>query len=492
MYPEAPMSKPTSSESVRARSLFAGPSLRELFLGGLALAGAACASTPTPPAQDPPTGPVDTGATGVGDAPPLPPGGVAPASTTPELQRYTREFAAAPPYAKAIRGAELLGFIDIDEKTVCTPGPCSKAWKDLVDRPGAHWAIVKRNGALEGITDADFDKAIGPVDSPEKAALRARLEDYRQPATCRRFREAGYECKDGGPDDGVPVRKTSDGFEVAIYGSRNVCSGSQQGTAVVLGILPIARDGKVETWFENDFTKAIDAAALADGHVQCRYPERGRMFEGFVDFAAERNELEYLLRAHRQESAAVIAFERLARELAAHGAPADLVDAARRSADDERRHAEVFRCAAERIFEPLGEALVMPSVDAPADFPVRALRDVLLENLEEGCANETYAAVIATFQAELAPSARLRALFTSIAADEREHAALAHRIHAWGSRVLAADEARDLEERRAAACAALAEHAAMTEVGRTLMGEPSPEVASAAFLHVAGELARAA
>lgn len=478
--------------------------LLDLFVSGLALAGAACSTTSSEPPKDGRATPtVDTVDIHPGQPPSTAPTALRPPSSQPvdtgpeavkkaeAIKAYAKEFAGAGSYAKAIPGAELLGFIDIDDKVVCTPGPCSKAWKDLLDRPGSRWAVVKRKGVIEGITAADFDKAVGAVDTLEKAALRVRLEDYRHPGTCRDFREAGYECKSGSDDAAVPVRKTKDGFEVATYGMRNVCSGSQQGSAKALGVIAVKSDGKVDIWFENDLTEATAAQALIDERVECRYPERGRMFEGFVDLAAEATELEYYLRAYRQESAAVVAFERLARELRAHGAPAALIEAALRSADDERRHAALFGSAYAQAAKALGRAGTLPR-EATGELAVRPLLEVLSENVDEGCANETYAAVIATYQAAHAPSAHLRGLFGAIAADEREHAALAHRIHAWGLTRLDAETAQALEARRVTSCEALAAHADLTDVGRAQMGEPARELASLAFLHVATTLARAA
>lgn len=476
--------------------------LLDLFASGLALAGAACSATSSEPPKDGTTTTVATVDVNPGRPPTATPTTLGPPSPEPvdnspeaakkaqSAKAYAQEFAGAGSYAKAIASAELLGFIDVDDKVVCTPGPCSKVWTDLVDRPGARWAIVKRKGVIEGITAADFDKAIGAVDTAEKAALRVRLEDYRQPATCRHFREAGYACKSGSDDAAVPVRKTKDGFEVATFGSRNVCTGGQQGSAKALGVMAVKSDGKADIWFENEFTTATAVQARNDEKVECRYPERGRMFEGFVDLAAEATEREYYLRAHRQESAAVIAFERLARELRAHGAPAALIDAALRSADDERRHATLFRCAYEQAAKALGHDVALTE-EAPPILGVRPLLEVLRENVDEGCANETYAAVIATYQSANAPSARLRGLFGAIAADEREHAALAHRIHAWGLSQLDTEAARALEARRVTACEALAAHADMTEIGRAQMGEPDPVIASFAFRHVAGALAAA-
>jgi hypothetical protein len=94
---------------------------------------------------------------------------------------------------------------------------------------------------------------------------------------------------------------------------------------------------------------------------------------------------------------------------------------------------------------------------------------------------------VATYQASNAPTARLRALFSSIAADEREHALLAHRVHAWGRELLdqaARDElGRAFEE----ACERIV-CSASTPLS-SAMGEPSRAHAGAAFRQVIGALA---
>lgn len=122
-----------------------------------------------------------------------------------------------------------------------------------------------------------------------------------------------------------------------------------------------------------------------------------------------------------------------------------------------------------------------------ATFALRSLEDVLFENAREGCANETYAALVATHQAGHAPNARLRAVFASIAADEREHAMLAYRIHAWGLSRFEGDSRRALEHAFTAACDRVTRGGATPLA--SAMGEPPPALAAAAFSHVVRGLA---
>lgn len=123
------------------------------------------------------------------------------------------------------------------------------------------------------------------------------------------------------------------------------------------------------------------------------------------------------------EAASVPAFERLARELAAHGAPVELVERARAAARDEVRHARAMtRLAAARGATPRSLAV--------GELPIRALEAIAIENAVEGCVRESYGALVATYQAERA-APELRAVFRAIARDEREHAALSEAVAAW-------------------------------------------------------------
>lgn len=117
------------------------------------------------------------------------------------------------------------------------------------------------------------------------------------------------------------------------------------------------------------------------------------------------------------EAASVWSFERLARELEAHGAPRSLVRRAKRAADDERRHTKTTQALAARF----GARGAEPRV---TDGEVRAIEAIALENLIEGCVRETYGALIATRQAEAASDPVVRRAMRKIAADETAHAAL--------------------------------------------------------------------
>jgi hypothetical protein len=132
----------------------------------------------------------------------------------------------------------------------------------------------------------------------------------------------------------------------------------------------------------------------------------------------------FLSRAAYLEAASVPAFERLATELATHGAPRRLVSAAKRAARDEVRHARVMSQLAVRD----GGRVRTPRVPRAA---VRPLVDVAMENAVEGCVNETFGAAVALVQSRVAARSDVRNALRRIAVDEMRHADLAWRVASW-------------------------------------------------------------
>ncbi|HEY2369381.1 MAG TPA: ferritin-like domain-containing protein [Polyangiaceae bacterium] len=149
------------------------------------------------------------------------------------------------------------------------------------------------------------------------------------------------------------------------------------------------------------------------------------------------------------EAASVGAFERLERELEAHGAPIGLRRAARAAARDESRHARAMTRLARR------HGVRARAKTTRESKTNRALVDVAIENAVEGCVHETFGAVLARFQAERAPDPRDRAVLRDIARDEARHAALAERIDAWVKPRLTFEERRRVDDARANAANAI-------------------------------------
>ena len=125
------------------------------------------------------------------------------------------------------------------------------------------------------------------------------------------------------------------------------------------------------------------------------------------------------------ESAAVVAFRRLHRELAAHGAPRELLARVKKAIKDEIRHARTTTTLARKY----GVAPAAPAIAAAAE--ARSLMDIARENAREGCVRETYGAIVAQHQVLSAADVEVRACMAAIADEETEHAALSWDIEAW-------------------------------------------------------------
>jgi hypothetical protein len=174
----------------------------------------------------------------------------------------------------------------------------------------------------------------------------------------------------------------------------------------------------------------------------------------------------------QMEAASVLAFARLRRELAAHGAPTPLQAAARRAIDEERRHARVVARLARRFG-------ARPGTPAPAELGVRDLEAIAVENAAEGCAREVYGALVATHQAACAADAVVRRAMAGIAVDETRHAALSFALDRWAaSRLPAPARLRVRDARRTAAASLLREaEPAVPAPALRLAGLPEPAAA---------------
>lgn len=202
--------------------------------------------------------------------------------------------------------------------------------------------------------------------------------------------------------------------------------------------------------------------AAGQQHSWCPIP--GRRPAGLVEEELDRGAVgRFLASSAHFEAAAVIAFERLGDELAALGAPRDLLDDVARAAQDEVRHAAVMARLASAHGAEVGSPRVAPAVP-------RTALEIAVENAMEGLVNETFAAATALFQARYAEDPRIRTALAAIADDECAHAALAHRIASFLAGHLSDAERAVVEARR---------HEAVFRLAATLE-EPAPEVRSAA------------
>ena len=131
------------------------------------------------------------------------------------------------------------------------------------------------------------------------------------------------------------------------------------------------------------------------------------------------------------EHASVASFARVVGELMRLGAPAELVDASREAALDEIEHARrCFALASRYAGNPVG----------PGPLPIRrglaggsrpSIEAIAVAVFEDGCINESVAAAEAAIAANECRDPWVREVLEQIAADEREHAALAWRTLRW-------------------------------------------------------------
>lgn len=174
------------------------------------------------------------------------------------------------------------------------------------------------------------------------------------------------------------------------------------------------------------------------------------------------------------EQVSITAFLELAAQLDARGAPVELVARCRAATRDERRHVELL----------VSLGAVRPSAAPEPAAATTSLLEIALHNAVEGCAIETWAALLARHQAEHAPDPSVRAAFGRIAVDEARHAQLAWELHAWFIDVLEPTAASEVEAARAQALARLESMAsqqalAVPRTVREALGLPEPRLASA-------------
>jgi hypothetical protein len=171
------------------------------------------------------------------------------------------------------------------------------------------------------------------------------------------------------------------------------------------------------------------------------------------------------------EAASVTAFRILRDELRLHGAPKKLVRAAARAARDEIRHARATGALARRFG-------AQPRVPAIVAAQPRSLEAMAIENAVEGCVRETYGALLATRQAQLATDPVVRAAMMRIARDETRHASLSWQVGHWLEARL---------EPAAKRTVARAKLAAAAELVDALANEPEVSFARLAGLPSAAE-----
>jgi hypothetical protein len=132
------------------------------------------------------------------------------------------------------------------------------------------------------------------------------------------------------------------------------------------------------------------------------------------------------------EHASVASFGKLALELLAFGAPADLIDWAHRAAIDEVRHARASFALASAYG---GEELAPGALEVGGLALATSLEELAAAAAREGCCGETGAAMVAFVQAEAAEDPAVARVLRTIADEESDHAALAFAVVAWAIRL---------------------------------------------------------
>ena len=305
------------------------------------------------------------------------------------------------------RVVELLGRSAMDNPDlVDAQKSCSLDVAALLQAQAGFLFIIDDSGK-RWMSAAEVIAAISPIDSPEKASLAAWVSGH----------SLGWG--DGthyyGSLEDSMVHPVSGGYEVAAGASATEgnCGAREPRETVTNYRLTLFVDTR-GTVTVRDKTKSHSYDIGDPCHPAGRRPA------DFVALASGGTVRGLIRRAMHDEAESVRAFERIARELRAHGAPGELIAGAEQAAIDERGHAA--RCAA-----LIGETAVIAS-DA---LPVRSLLELAIDNAREGCVGESYAALAAVVQAQTAGSAELRAHFAAIATDELAHAALSHAIAEW-------------------------------------------------------------
>ena len=267
-------------------------------------------------------------------------------------------------------------------------------------------------------TYAALKTFLAPIDNIHDAALLVSEDpDARYTIEC-------------GPNTGGPV---GDGYEV-VATTGDTCGQGTHEDEVLLSVSPAGVTVKQDVVIKNG-----DPNCVSGRRPEGLAPHARRCEDAVGAFFAE---CAYL------EAASVPAFERLARELRAHGAPARLVKRALRARADEVRHAKATAALARRR----GAAPEPVVVELLA---VRSLLAIAIENAVEGCVRETYGALVAVHQAAHAHDARVASVMRRVAQDETRHAALAWDVAEWLDSQLTDEERRLVAEARAEAVATL-------------------------------------
>ena len=205
----------------------------------------------------------------------------------------------------------------------------------------------------------------------------------------------------------------------------------------------------------------------------------GRLAEGIQTHSTGAGMARAFADMAAHEAAAVVAFEQLAAELSRHSLPAALCEGALRAAQEERRHTRLVGALSRRRGGRFGISRARPT-------EVRSLEAIALDNAVEGCARETFGAMVGLYQSMHAVDPAVRAVMASVSEDELGHAAWSWQLAGELNARLPLSSRRKVSEARDAALARLAHevlapHSPAARVELGLPDEEQLEAMAAAF-----------
>lgn len=329
---------------------------------------------------------------------------------------------------------------DLRLSKLLVPNPaCSRMPRDCK----TFAVITQGNEARRIEDDRELMHVLGAIDAPEKAVIVALFHGVFLPCGSR-------------PEDNTAQLKHPDDWYLQVRW--DACPGLRERTLQIDDAGHVVADNDVK---------------LADTNcVVGRRPAGLKRFEPPHSASALGR---YFVRLAQLEAASVCAFERIAAELRAFGAPDELALAADAAARDEVRHAHQMAALARRS----GADPSSPQVEARS---LRSRFEFALDNAVEGCVRETFGAVLAHCQAALARDPAVAVTMARIAEDETRHAELAWQIAEWITPQLSIEERGALAAAQAAALAQLGRTAdqGLNAAERRVVGWPADSAVSAA------------
>ncbi|MFW6067322.1 MAG: ferritin-like domain-containing protein [Myxococcota bacterium] len=322
---------------------------------------------------------------------------------------------------------------------------CAAALAESEETYASHLVTTDGDEVSRMIDAEEVRGFLGPVDTAQEAVLLVW--------------HAGYTVGCGDTER-YGVREVEGGYEVLATRLTSECDPIETRRFLLF----VASDGTIEVLGSEILERDVGACI-------------GRRPPGLLPAPRPRDGDAvglHLAGIARLEASAVTAFEVLARELEALGAPSGLVARAREAAADEVRHAETMAALARRF----GQA---PAAAKTEPRPLRSLPALALDNATEGCVRETFGALVGTYQAEAAGHAAIAEAMGGIAEDETRHAELSWAIAEWAEPLLSAGERAVVSNARRRAAAELRAELAVPADSRVAaaLGLPAPAVAVA-------------